>query len=172
MCSIVELRFARFDTVSCVNERSPELKYFVDGRLFDRIGVAKAPLSSLAISLPRMSDLYALFDGYADPPKKVRFAPQVQVYSDIPWSHAPLLLSRRSFTTDDAVDSLQNSSKVSMYDLRMEIKATEPTPAFGVVLLVVCLLILFCLIGFVVSRILLLEVDSEIGKQTNARKFQ
>jgi hypothetical protein len=149
-----------------------DLSQFVDERLFDRTGFTKARLSSLAISVPSMSDLYALFDGYADPPKKVRFAPQVQVYSDIPWSHAAPPLNRHPFTTDDAVDSFQNSSKVSVYDLRMEIKANEPTPAFGVVLLVVCLLILFCLIGFVVSRILLLEVDSEIGKQTNPRKFQ
>jgi hypothetical protein len=119
-----------------------------------------------------MSDLSALFDGYADRPKKVRFSAQVQVYSDIPWSHGPPLSNRLPLTTDAVVDSFQNSSKVSVYDLRMEIKTNEPTPAFGVVLLVVCLLILFCLIGFVVSRILLLEVDSEIGKQTNVRKFQ
>jgi hypothetical protein len=53
----------------------------------------------------------------------------------------------------------------------MEIRGDEPTPLFAIALLIICLLVLFLLIGFIVNKILLLEVDSELGKQANARRF-
>jgi hypothetical protein len=53
----------------------------------------------------------------------------------------------------------------------MEIKGDEHTPLCGIVLLIVVLLIAFFLIGFVAHRVLLLEVDSELEKHANARKF-
>jgi hypothetical protein len=53
----------------------------------------------------------------------------------------------------------------------MEIRTEERTPVFGIVLLLMCLIALFCLIGFVVHRILLLEVDAELAKQAALRKF-
>jgi hypothetical protein len=54
----------------------------------------------------------------------------------------------------------------------MEIRPDTQTPMFGVLLLIACLIVLFCLIGFVVSRILLLEVDSEISKRAVAERFR
>jgi hypothetical protein len=53
----------------------------------------------------------------------------------------------------------------------MEIRGDEPTSLFAIAVLVICLMVLFLLIGFIAHKILLLEVDSEIGKQANVRRF-
>jgi hypothetical protein len=103
--------------------------------------------------------------------RRVRFDSCVQIYSEIPWSHEspPARVISPQQNDDDL--RYPKSMKESIYALRMEIKSDEQTPVFGIVLLIICLLVLFCLIGFVVHRILLLEVDTEMGKHTNQRKF-
>jgi hypothetical protein len=118
-----------------------------------------------------MSDLCALFDRSPERPKGVTFSPYVQVYSDVPWPHRPPPVCPRPFPEDDVHGPAQGSSKDTVYYLRVEIKGDEPASVFGVILLIVCLRVLFLLSGFIVHRILLLEVDAEIGKQANPQRF-
>jgi hypothetical protein len=89
----------------------------------------------------------------------------VEIFSDIPWPHSSPPTESLPFSDDDVFSSTQSRLKEALYELRMEILGDEPTSIFAIVVLIVCLLVLFCLIGFVVKRILLLEVDSEMAKR-------
>jgi hypothetical protein len=108
------------------------------------------------------------------PEKKVTFAPFFQVSRDIPWSHnsaaAPDL---RAFSGQERLP-LQSSLKTeSICSLRTEIRTGENLAAYGILLVVVCLLALFFLIWYIVHVVLLLEVESEIGNRAtrSAGKF-
>jgi hypothetical protein len=116
-----------------------------------------------------MAELSALFDAPTPSPKRVRFAPYVQVYSDIPWPHGPPPVEDTPSLSNPF--PIQSSLKESVSHLRLEIRGDEPTSLFAIAVLVVCLFVLFLLIGFIANKILLLEVDSELGKQANSRRF-
>jgi hypothetical protein len=102
-------------------------------------------------------------------PKKVRFAPHPQVYADIPWTSStspdPLAFP------DDGLFPLQGNFRESVYALRTEIRTPEAMSGVSVAILIVCLFFLFLMIWFVVHKILLLEVDSEIGKPFKSQRL-
>jgi hypothetical protein len=101
------------------------------------------------------------------PAKKVRFAAHPHVYTDISWAHSN---ADALSSSDSALLPLQSTLRESAYDLRTEIRVSDPTTVAGVIILMVALLFLFLMIWFIVQQILLLEVESEIGKSFKPSK--
>jgi hypothetical protein len=111
--------------------------------------------------------------------KRVRFAPFAEVYRDIPWARKPADMgfsTSSDLVTFDSIETspLESSLKDSVYTLRTEIKGDEALTVAGIVILIFCLFILFFVIWFVVRKVLLLEVDAEIGNNCarQALKFR
>jgi hypothetical protein len=118
---------------------------------------------------PYMESSAAHFDLCADPilPKRVRFSPVLQIYSDIPWSHSRVSPVQCEFLSDDEpVFPLQSRFQESLYSLRTEIAGEAALTYTEVLALIVVLLLLFFVVWFVVNKVLLLEIETEMQKQT------
>jgi hypothetical protein len=107
--------------------------------------------------------------------KKVHFAPFSEIYRDIPWSHRPAQPIESDFTRNfDNTDlsPLDADLRESVYALRTEIRGDEAMTMTGLIILVIFLLVLFLMIWFVVRKVLLLEVDTEIDRQGSRRPLK
>ena len=89
-------------------------------------------------------------------PKRVVFATAPQIHRDIPWKSG----ESKILNDEDVLYPMQSSMK--RLHLRTQIEAEENVSLLGVVILVACLVFLFCLIWFVVNKILLLEIEAQV----------
>jgi hypothetical protein len=102
------------------------------------------------------------------PEKKVRFAPFFDISRAVPWSQnraaSPGL---GAFNRHELLPQPSGLKPESIYYLRTEMRTGDSLTAFGM------LLALFLVIWYIVHTVLLLEVESEIGKRAtrSAGKF-
>jgi hypothetical protein len=103
-------------------------------------------------------------DGSEVQKKKVRFSPMPEYHSEIPWARqARGSQEKESLTDGDMLYPLQSSFKDSAYIFRAEKEPEDKFSCFGVCTLIVCLVVFFLLIWFVVSKVLLLEIQSQVN---------
>ena len=99
--------------------------------------------------------------------RRVRFSPFPEVHPDIPWRMNSQ--ASKSIERDESVlYPLQSSLKEPVFVLRTEIDPEENISSTGVAILILCMIVLFMLIWFVVHKILLLEIELQIGSKEAA----
>jgi hypothetical protein len=109
------------------------------------------------------------FDLCADPipEKRVRFSPVLQIYSDIPWAHSGVSpLECELFSDDEPAFPLQSRVQESLYYHPTVIAGETALTYKEVLALIIVLLLLFFVVWFVVNKVLLLEIETEMRKQS------
>jgi hypothetical protein len=71
--------------------------------------------------------------------------------------------------SSDTLHLIRNVFDDSAYVLRAEREPDEKFGCFGVCVLIVCLIVLFLLIWFVMKKVLLLEVENQISHESAIR---
>lgn len=103
-------------------------------------------------------------------PKKVRFGGVTIVEATVPWNinqnEDPLEKMEKLSDTDNLLP-IQNCMKYPTYNLRPQMEDDAQTNCVGYIVLIIFLLLIFYLLWSVASKILLLEVESQMSDQTS-----
>ena len=97
---------------------------------------------------------------------KVRFSPFPQVHSEVPWRTG----GEKILCDDNVLYPVRSALKEDVISLRTEIDE-EGTSVMQMAVLVICLAFLFLIIWWVVSRILLLEVEAQVKAERDVGKM-
>jgi hypothetical protein len=98
------------------------------------------------------------------PKKKVRFALDPEGCGHVPWS--PARAQKKELLGEgNVLYPIRNNFKDSAYILRAEKEPDDTFGCFGICVLMMCLIVFFLLIWFVMNKVLLLEVENRVGQR-------
>jgi hypothetical protein len=100
--------------------------------------------------------------------KKVRFGLYPDSYGHVPWSRDMTCRpqEKESLRDGSVLYPIHSSFKDSAYILRAEREPDDRFSCFGICVLIVCLIVLFLLVWFVMSKVLLLEVENQVNRRS------
>ena len=98
--------------------------------------------------------------------RRVRFSPYPEVHKEIPWLKKK---DQGILDNDDVLYPLHSSLKYeNSFHLRT-VMENDDISLFGIAVLIACLFILFVMIWFVVNKILLLEIETQVSEHSENR---
>jgi hypothetical protein len=105
--------------------------------------------------------------------KKVRFSPFPEYHEGIPWKCQSNGASRQTekllLNEGEILYPMQDGFKDGAFVLRAEREGEDGFGCFGICALIACLIVLFLLIWFVVNKVLLLEIESQVNSGSGVR---